>query len=114
MNACGTCVTNLPTKKNTEELQHRQEKDQNCTPLDFVQTNDISRIIQSIVNKMPPQRKIIYQMSRSQGLKPAAIADQLSLSVGTVKNVLSGALKEIRQGLLQAGITVALVLYHFY
>ena len=114
-NECMRYMRNkLTYEKKTEELQHRQEKDQNCTPLDFVETNDISRIIQSIVNKMPPQRKIIYQMSRNQGLRPAAIADQLSLSVGTVKNVLSGALKEIRQGLLQAGITVALVLYHFY
>ena len=114
-NECMRYMRNkLTYEKKTEELQHRQEQDPYCTPLDFVQANEISRIVQSIVNKMPAQRKTIYQMSRNQGLKPAAIADQLSLSVGTVKNVLSGALKEIRQGLVQSGITVSLLLYHFY
>jgi RNA polymerase sigma-70 factor (ECF subfamily) len=58
---------------------------------------------------MPPQRQRIYRMSREQGLKPADIAEALSLSVNTVKNVLVTALKEIRNHLAAAGHVISLL-----
>ena len=73
------------------------------TPFDHLQVDEIFRIVHEAVQNMPPQRKRIFEMSRNEGLKPAAIAARLSLSVSTVKNVLSASLKEIRGCLRSSG-----------
>jgi len=73
------------------------------TPAELVQVAEISRIVQKAVAQMPVQRKRIYQMSRDEGMKPGEIAEALSLSVSTVKNVLSTSLKYIRDRLVAAG-----------
>jgi RNA polymerase sigma-70 factor (ECF subfamily) len=81
------------------------------TPLDFVQLSELSRLIQETISRMPPQRKLIYRLSREEGMKPAAIAKQLSLSVGTVKNVLSHATQEVREQVISTGVPAGLLLY---
>lgn len=73
------------------------------TPADLTHAAEISRIVQKAVNQMPVQRKRIYQMSRDEGMKPGEIAETLSLSVSTVKNVLSTSLKYIKDRLAAAG-----------
>lgn len=83
------------------------------TPLHYAQLAEVQRVIRETVAAMPAQRKLIYQLSREEGLKPSAIAEKLSLSVGTVKNVLSHALKDIREVLTTSGIPLSLLVYHF-
>ena len=73
-----------------------------------VQARHIRNLVLSCIEDMPHRKKLIYRLSREEGLKPAAIAEQLSLSVGTVKNVLSQALHEIRDHLLKSGITISI------
>ena len=53
-----------------------------------------------VVENMPPQRKLIYQLSREAGLSNAEIAEKLELSKKTVENHLNLALKELRKILL--------------
>lgn len=73
------------------------------TPADFAQLSEINRIVKEAINQMPLQRRRIYQMSREEGMKPREIAEALSLSVSTVKNVLVTSLKYIRDYLADAG-----------
>ncbi len=77
------------------------------TPENLFQTGLLNTVIKGAIDAMPPQKRLIYQLSREDGLKPAAIAEQLSISVGTVKNVLSQSLKDIRRHLSREGITFA-------
>ncbi len=51
------------------------------------------------VNNMPPQRKIIYEMSRKKGYTNDEIATELGIAKKTVENHLNLALKEIRKTL---------------
>jgi RNA polymerase sigma-70 factor (family 1) len=69
------------------------------TPADIIELQEIQGVVKQVVDQMPAQRKRIYRMSREEGKKPAEIADELLLSVSTVKNTLSQALKEIRAAL---------------
>jgi RNA polymerase sigma-70 factor (ECF subfamily) len=64
---------------------------------------EITRLAGEAISLLPRQRQQIYRLSREAGLKPAAIAEQLSLSVHTVKNALVSALKQIREYLEMAG-----------
>ncbi|WP_158643857.1 RNA polymerase sigma factor [Pseudobacter ginsenosidimutans] len=67
---------------------------------------ELRRLIQLAVDRLSPQRRLIFSMSREQGMKPAKIAAELDLSISTVKNSLSTALKEIRSYLRDAGIVI--------
>lgn len=83
-----------------------------ASPLEYSLVAELRRIVGEAIRDMPPQRRLIYQLSREEGLKPSAIAARLSLSTGTVKNVLSRALKEIREKLEAAGIPLTLFIVH--
>ena len=61
---------------------------------------DLQLLIDMVVENMPPQRKLIYQLSREAGLSNAEIAEKLELSKKTVENHLNLALKELRKILL--------------
>jgi len=71
----------------------------------------VFHLVQATIQSFPPQRKLIYQMSREEGLKPAEIADRLQLSVSTVKNTLLSALKAIRERIEEAGLLGAVILF---
>lgn len=79
-----------------------------ATPAEKTEASEINRLVSIAINNMPPQRKQIYLLSRSEGMKPAEIADHLSLSVNTVRNVLVVALKEIREFLVAHGHIISL------
>jgi len=51
------------------------------------------------IDHLPPQQKIVYTMSRVQGIKQEEIARQLQLSESTVKNHLTQAIKSVRSQL---------------
>ena len=57
-------------------------------------------LVKLTVDKMPEQRKKIYQMSREEGLKNDDIAKRLNIKKKTVENHLNIALKEIRKSIL--------------
>lgn len=58
---------------------------------------ELEYLISVAVERMPPQRKNIYKMSRNDGLSNDEIAQQLSISKRTVENHLTQALADIRK-----------------
>lgn len=82
------------------------------------EVRELRKIIEEAVEQLSGQRKIIFTLSRQEGLKPAEIADKLNLSVSTVKNTLVAALQQIRKQLSDAGynfsIFFLLCLVRFY
>ncbi len=104
---------NLSNRENLTGIKESQQFPdlRGYTPLDAVSLEEINQAVTTIVNGMPAQRKKIFQMSRDEGLKPSEIAEALSLSVSTVKNVLTICLKEIRTHLVRMGFDFLLVLF---
>lgn len=76
------------------------EEETNDSPHEELIAKDLQLLIDMIVDSMPPQRKLIYQLSREAGLSNAEIAEKLELSKKTVENHLNLALKELRKILL--------------
>jgi RNA polymerase sigma-70 factor (ECF subfamily) len=63
------------------------------------QLADCEKLLREAVTLLSPQRRLVYQLSRSEGLNHKEIAHQLQLSQHTVKNHLVQALQFIRDHL---------------
>lgn len=59
----------------------------------------LSRAIQHAIAELPDQMRRIFELSRYEGLKYSAIADQLTISVKTVETQMSRALAKLREKL---------------
>ncbi|MDI9364081.1 MAG: RNA polymerase sigma-70 factor [Flavobacterium sp.] len=62
-------------------------------------TKDIYKLISEAREKLPPQQRRVFELSRYEGLNHKAIAEKLSISTLTVKAHLTKALQFIRQKL---------------
>lgn len=57
---------------------------------------ELEERIKVAINRLPPQCRTIFLMSRYEDLKYAQIAEALNLSVNTIENQISKALKILR------------------
>ena len=61
-----------------------------------VEMNEFQNILNEAINELPEKCRTIFQMSRFEELKYKEIAEKLGLSVKTVENQMSKALKILR------------------
>lgn len=70
------------------------------------------RIAEDAVEQLSPERKLVFNMSRVEGLTPKEISKRLDISVSTVKNRLVEARKHIKSHLHErAGLPVFILLF---
>ena len=74
-------------------------KDENLDTEKVVNFNLLQEKLDEIVATLPEQRKIIFQLSRKEGLSNKEIAEKLNISINTVENQLVSSLKLIRKSL---------------
>jgi RNA polymerase sigma-70 factor (ECF subfamily) len=60
---------------------------------------ELSILIDIAIEKMPPQRKLIFVKSRKEGLSNETIAQELNISKRTVENHITQALNDIRKSI---------------
>lgn len=58
--------------------------------------NDSAKILKTVVDTLPPQRKLVYELCHEKGLKYDEVAVKLNISSGTVHTHMKLALKTIR------------------
>ncbi len=84
--------------KGREMYAERRESAFNDT--DFrILSSQYEEILEELVDRLPPQQKQIFRMARKEGMTHEAIARELNLSQGTVKNHMVRALQFLRQNL---------------
>lgn len=64
-----------------------------------VEFRNIELIAQSLIAEMPEKRREIFRLSREQGFSNKEIAETLNISVKTVENQMTSALKYLREKL---------------
>lgn len=64
-----------------------------------LETTELAQTIQQAIHHLPPRCRVVFSLSRYENMKYQEIADQLNISIKTVENQISKALKILRQTL---------------
>jgi RNA polymerase sigma-70 factor (ECF subfamily) len=73
-------------------------QDFNQEPVDTeLEFNELTDKLNNIVNNLPERQKEVYLLHKVEGLKYQEIAERLNISVNTLENHMSRALKNIRE-----------------
>lgn len=64
-----------------------------------VEFHSVEVIANHLIQDMPERRKEIFKLSRERGFSNREIADQLGISIKTVENQMTSALKYLRENL---------------
>ena len=79
------------------KLKIRQEEEESESPIEALLLEKENReILENVINKLPPQQKLIYKLAKQEGLSREEIAMQLHISPNTVKNHLAAAVAYLR------------------
>lgn len=92
---CNYYDHSIVNEKFVAEQLARPAEIENSEELIFAK--QLQSLIDITVSKMPSQRKLIYTMSRIDGLKNDEIAEKLNINKRTVENHLTAALADIRK-----------------
>ena len=98
-------IYNELRKKSHEEafseniIRHFAEKSD--TALEQLIHKEARQVLNEAVSQLPEQQRLVYQLSREQGLSQQEIASRLQISLSTVKTHMSRALSAIRDYILQ-------------
>lgn len=65
----------------------------------LVNANETRCRINDAIDKMPPQRRAVFTMSRNQGMSNKEIAESLQISVKTVERDITMALADLRENI---------------
>lgn len=83
-------------KKNREAHFAQHIESQGSLTEQTVLANDLTEAIHSAVEKLPPRRRMIFTLSRYEGLTYQEIADRLSLSPKTVEHQMGKAIRSLK------------------
>ena len=83
-----------------------QQNNPAATVADNLSLKEVEQLLHQTIQSLPPQQKLIYTLSREQGLKHEDIAHQLRLSSSTVRNHIVQALRTIRKKIELHSISV--------
>jgi len=78
-----------------------------------VEYNELTAKLDKIINELPQRQKEVYLLHKVEGLKYNVIAEQLHISVNTIENHMSRALKTIREKLGDYSLLAILFWYLF-
>ena len=72
---------------------------ESISPADELNAKELSNVINKALNSLPERCKVIFKMSRYEGLKYHEIAEKLAISIKTVEANMGKALKHFRMHL---------------
>lgn len=107
-----------------DELRHRKIVDEHVThelksalmdadeTENYVLYSDLCRQLKNALAQLPPAEREVFEMSRLENIKYQEIANRLKISVRTVENRISNALKRLRILLKDYFLLLLFFFYH--
>ena len=90
------------------EIFHEKPLGHNETQ-DIISLKDVEKILAEILEKLPPQQKTVYYLSKEDGKTYEEIADLLKISPNTVKNHIVQAMSTVRAQLRKHADTMLIL-----
>lgn len=78
----------------------------------LLERKELSQEIDRYLSQLPAQQKLVFTLSRVDGIPQQQIAEELNLSKNTVKNHLARALKQMKQ--VRSGRNLLLCLFFYF
>lgn len=102
--------------KETLLLDHlrKQENSNTCNPAQELLSKEVAAYIQVLVDRLTPQQRKVFLLSREGGLKQEEIASRLNVSISTVKKHMVDALSFLREEIRQNYSLYAVALFVIY
>lgn len=94
-----TSLNYLESNKKVIRLQPADELKQFVNAGEELQHKELEVKINEAINQLPPKCKVIFVLSRYEGMKYQQIADHLGISIKTVENQMGKALQMLRERL---------------
>lgn len=88
-------------KDEYKQYNHAQINQNPAQAFHLAIENELSGRIEAAISGLPEQCQLIFRMSRFEELKYSEIAERLNLSVKTVENQMSKALRVLREKLAE-------------
>lgn len=95
------------------QVHYRQETPETESSSGKIMAEELSAHIQKALNELPPQCRMIFQLSRFEQLKYKEIAGELGISVKTVENQMGKALRVLRTKLAEFLPALLFLLWNF-
>lgn len=103
--------------KNKREMMHEIDlsiiPDENSYELRQIEENELKSKLYAAIDQLPDQCKKVFEMSRFEELKQQEIADKLGISIKTVKNHITIALKQISKSVQYYLLWLVLIFKYF-
>ena len=111
-------IQHANTLKNQKRIIDRLEKTDRQNTVDpdhsYIDTDEFRKILDTAIEQLPDKCKAIFLLSKQQELSNKEIAERLGISVKTVENQMTIALKKLREYLLPyRGKIFIIFLVHF-
>lgn len=84
-------------KRESQNQRELEQTHQEAYELREIEVNELKVQLYKAIDALPDQCKKVFVMSRMDGLKQQDIADKLGISIKTVKNHITHALKQLRK-----------------
>jgi RNA polymerase sigma-70 factor (family 1) len=96
-------------QKYTDHAIARNES-ASLSPHVYLETRELENLVKSEIDKLPPQCRMVYKLSREEELSDKEIAVEMNISVNTVEQHKRKALRVLRASLTQY-LEVAVIIY---
>ena len=100
-------LTLLSYEEYITQLDDEKERGENSPESQF-NFNELNEQVLQSKDKLSKRQKMIFEMSKEEGLSNQEIALKLGISEQSVRNQLSSALKVLREELIKIGFSFAL------
>lgn len=107
-NACINAIKHFKVKQKYLDYIMQQEAGVDTT--DRMVTEELAKQIERSIAGLPDQRRLIFSMSRFEGLKYQEIAERLNISIKTVEAQMGKALRSLREDLKEFIPLLALII----
>jgi len=79
-----------------------------------IEFRSLEKVVNTIVEQLPPKRRMVFRLSRNEGLSNDDIARRMNIQKKTVENHLNLALRYLRERLQEQSFLVILFFVLFY